>query len=377
FGESRYTRLTFVLILAQCLLVIAFETVVYILHRQLVILLETDNFNTTNANEDANASSLSVYHILFIVSQLFNLGMFIDAIYQKNTIQLIALVCFEIGLTIYSIIQYRQAASLFDNTAAEATIVAQIEAQLGAFHQSSWAEITVISLMVVFALAFTALAYKLYQEFGWSIYKKIGADLMMRDVYKMYQIFMMLLKFDVFFFLSLSVQYLAVIVVRSTNSLNAADQAALPMLLLKHILLSTLVTVVMMILAFWGLKSERRAVIFAFLVCGVGSLAYCINLLVSVTIIDPTYYVGSKSFLTFFLAVCLGLLVATMVISIFCLRNFGKGLKYHITHTNHSIIDSLHSLKPLTTGEKSAESSIVNGNGNGNGNGNSRRWSIE
>lgn len=65
----------------------------------------------------------------------------------------------------------------------QATIVTEIEAQLGAFHQSSWAEITVISLMVAFALAFTGLAYKLYQEFGWSIYKKIGADLMMRGMH--------------------------------------------------------------------------------------------------------------------------------------------------------------------------------------------------
>lgn len=72
--------MTFVLILAQCLLVIAFEVAVYALHRQLLILLEADNFNTTNVNEYANASSLSVYHILFMVSQLFNLGMFIDAV---------------------------------------------------------------------------------------------------------------------------------------------------------------------------------------------------------------------------------------------------------------------------------------------------------
>ncbi|RUP42829.1 hypothetical protein BC936DRAFT_138027 [Jimgerdemannia flammicorona] len=296
FGESRYTRLTFITTLIQCLTVITFEAIIYVYHTQEVNVLSTEQFNNTNGVEYANARSLSVYHILFMIAQLFMVGMFIDAIYQKNTIQLIALVCFEFGMTIYSGIQYRQAATLFDNAAAKATIIAIIEAKLGMFHQSYWAELMVVATMVVFMLIFTAFAYKLYQEFGWSIYKKIGADLAMRDVYKMYQIFMMLLKFDVFFFLSLSIQYLVVLVVRGNT---AGANFNLSSLLIKHILLSTIVTVVMMVLAFWGLKSERRTVLYSFMVCGVCSMAYFIYLLVDVNN-NPDFYEGSRTFLTFF-----------------------------------------------------------------------------
>ncbi|RUP42830.1 hypothetical protein BC936DRAFT_138027 [Jimgerdemannia flammicorona] len=287
-------------------------------------------------------------------------------------------------MTIYSGIQYRQAATLFDNAAAKvlylhiprppqhfiwaeshtATIIAIIEAKLGMFHQSYWAELMVVATMVVFMLIFTAFAYKLYQEFGWSIYKKIGADLAMRDVYKMYQIFMMLLKFDVFFFLSLSIQYLVVLVVRGNT---AGANFNLSSLLIKHILLSTIVTVVMMVLAFWGLKSERRTVLYSFMVCGVCSMAYFIYLLVDVNN-NPDFYEGSRTFLTFFLAVCIALIVITLVISVFCTRNFGKGLKYHITHANGSTSTSLHRLRPLPGGEK-PETTTNSDNG--------RRWSIE
>jgi len=45
-------------------------------------------------------------------------------------------------------------------------------------------EITIIVLIFILANGFAYLAYKLYQEFGWSIYKKIGADMAMRGKYK-------------------------------------------------------------------------------------------------------------------------------------------------------------------------------------------------
>lgn len=49
-----------------------------------------------------------------------------------------------------------------------------------AYHSSQWAEITQICVMILCTIIFVFLAYKLYLEFGWHIYKKIGADLAMR-----------------------------------------------------------------------------------------------------------------------------------------------------------------------------------------------------
>lgn len=92
---------------------------------------------------------------------------------------MIALVVFELGMSAYSIIQYHQTSTLFSD--ANDPAVALALAFLGdALHASGWAEITQICVMVVSTGVFIFLAYKLCLEFGWIIYKKIGADLAMR-----------------------------------------------------------------------------------------------------------------------------------------------------------------------------------------------------
>jgi hypothetical protein len=50
------------------------------------------------------------------------------------------------------------------------------------------------------------MSFKLYQEFGWNIYKKIGADIYMQKIYKTMLIFVMLLKLDLFFVLLVSIE---------------------------------------------------------------------------------------------------------------------------------------------------------------------------
>src|SRR5579871_623361 len=58
----------------------------------------------------------------------------------------------------------------------------------------------VISLAIILLMGIT---WKLFDEFGWKIYKVIGASVQMRRRYLVYQIFISLLKFD-FFFCSIS-----------------------------------------------------------------------------------------------------------------------------------------------------------------------------
>lgn len=41
-------------------------------------------------------------------------------------------------------------------------------------------EIALTVLILVFAIAFVFLSWKMYQQFGWNIYKKLGADISLR-----------------------------------------------------------------------------------------------------------------------------------------------------------------------------------------------------
>jgi hypothetical protein len=59
---------------------------------------------------------------------------------------------------------------------------------------------------------FVLLSYRLYKEFGWKMFKRIGADPIMKSMYRDYQILLLLTKFDVFFVLAFGIQFLVLIV---------------------------------------------------------------------------------------------------------------------------------------------------------------------
>lgn len=57
-------------------------------------------------------------------------------------------------------------------------------------------------------IAYIALGWKIYNEFGWKVYKFLGADRRIKKMYASYQIFLCLVKFDLFFWVGFSVQFL-------------------------------------------------------------------------------------------------------------------------------------------------------------------------
>ncbi|KAI8391439.1 uncharacterized protein BYT42DRAFT_556854 [Radiomyces spectabilis] len=362
FGESRWTRAIFCNVIIQALLAIVFEVIIFnYLSNEIDIIndrqFDQKQFGISLATAYANARSLLVYFVLFIVAQVFTVILVVDAIYQKNTIQLIALVAFELGMSAYSVIQYHQSSTLFNMN--DGTVQLAVTYLGDAYHASKWAEITQICVVILSSLIFCFLAYKLYLEFGWHIYKKIGADLAMRDRYKMYQIFMMLLKFDFFFFLGLSVQYLALLIVAWWPESKTPDErSSLVVELIEHVLLSCVVSIVMLVLAFYGLRLEKKVHMYLFNILALTSMGYYIYLLVQISQ-NPDRFLGSKAFLTFFLCVDLVLILVSVPVSIICTRNFNLGLMNHISHATASSTGG-HSMSPMGL-EKAS----------------SRRWSIE
>ncbi|KAJ2080034.1 hypothetical protein H4R24_003368 [Coemansia sp. RSA 988] len=231
-----------------------------------------------------------------------------EAVAHKNTIQIIAATLFNVMCLVYSLIQYT-------------TFYIRPSTSAGIFQKDNDMRILLITTMVVYSLcsvAFAMLSWELYQMFGWQTYKKLGANLALRRAYKWHQILLTLLKLDIFFFISYSVQ-LATLVLRVSDPETWVQiGVVIPG------------SVVFLVLSFWALKVEKRRVMIVVIVCLGCSPAYFIYKLVRMNVgidknDDP--YLDTRKYLTFFIVVTLTLILVTVYVSIQCYRNFGIGLK--------------------------------------------------
>jgi uncharacterized membrane protein (DUF485 family) len=113
---------------------------------------------------------------------IYQLVLVWDGLRMKNTIQVIGLVLYNIGIMIYAAIQFDQI-----NDAVKALLfVNNIEPDF-------WPEVRPILialpiLMAVGTIVFAFIAWKLYEEFAWTIYKHISADLRLKRRYLTYQV---------------------------------------------------------------------------------------------------------------------------------------------------------------------------------------------
>lgn len=88
---------------------------------------------------------------------------------------------------------------------------------------------TIIPIVVSVAeIAYIALGWQIWREFGWKVYKQLGADRQIKRMYAHYQIFVGIMKFDVFFFIAFSVQILGLIL-QKNNWEFYVTCAALPL----------------------------------------------------------------------------------------------------------------------------------------------------
>lgn len=133
-------------------------------------------------NDSPSSRPIPTFLALYSFGFLYELVLVYDALRMKNTIQIIGLCLCNVGLLIYGAVQVKQI-----------RYVVSILSDNGKISPLVWAEsepflIIIPCIVGLGSILMTFVAWKLYDEFAWTIYKHISADLRMKRRYLTYQV---------------------------------------------------------------------------------------------------------------------------------------------------------------------------------------------
>ncbi|KAG7099476.1 hypothetical protein E1B28_001324 [Marasmius oreades] len=246
---------------------------------------------------------MPVYLGIFVLAHVFQFAMAVDAVRERNTLQFISLAIFNALFLVYAIIQISEV--------REAVIAKQ-----GITNIPINVLTTIIPIVIaVSELAYIALGWKIYDEFGWKVYKFLGADRRIKRMYANYQIYECLVKFDVFFWVGFSVQFIWLVLNRDDWEFYVTC-AALPL------------SVILLAEGHLAARYEHKWMMATFLSGCVGAMIYFLYKLIKVLMFkDQPQFLPIWKTLTVFSVIAILLLFATFIFSVLVMRKFGRGLK--------------------------------------------------
>lgn len=314
-----------------CFLIIAFVESAIVLGFEGFVFATFQHNIKDNGRNFSQTRTIPTYLTLFIFAHIFLIGLVYDALRLKNTIQIIGLCVFNGALLIYAAIQMDQIKEannyLLDEKVARENIWSKIQPFL----------IAIPCVLGLCTVLMSIVAWKLYDEFAWTIYKHISADLRMKRRYLTFQIFVALLKFDFFFFLGFTIQFL-VIVLESNDIEFQLTIVVIPL------------TIIFLLTAAWATRREITWLMTIVVIVFHGSMAYFLFKLVRMYTdkARKDQYMPARRSLTSFAVITLLLITITIVNAITCMLNFNKGLKPHITKRKFANDEEKHGMTELS-----------------------------
>lgn len=132
----------------------------------------------------AEAKAIPTYLTLFIFGFLYQLILVYDSLRLKNTIQVLGLAAYNGGMLIYASIQYNQIETAVQKLTSDDYI-----AKTGDIWQDVHPYLIAVPCVIaLFSVLLSFEAWKLYDEFAWTIYKHISADLRMKRRFLTFQV---------------------------------------------------------------------------------------------------------------------------------------------------------------------------------------------
>ncbi|ORY89964.1 hypothetical protein BCR43DRAFT_499769 [Syncephalastrum racemosum] len=267
-------------------------------------------------------------NVAFIGFQIWFVGMAFDATVYQNAAEVIALAMLNVicavlgGLEVMDgrrwLKYLRQVNADYDLSLT--TTPLQIAYYL---------EIALTTLLAVFAVVFAYVSYMVVREFGWVIYKKIGPDVSIQKMYRIFQFFVLALKIDIFIEFLVSIFYFIQFAIDSGFQWDTWVMLVVTILMLPMLYFAR---------ATVAAEAHGRMlvfIIFQFVV------VFEFILVLRQTLTPNNYWY------TWICFVVLGMIFAlgTSVLGAWCMSNFGKGLAPYVQRGANKEQAGRHELK--------------------------------
>ncbi|RIB05619.1 hypothetical protein C2G38_2047456 [Gigaspora rosea] len=307
---------------AQAIVVPILEAFVVYYHVSFVSQYTLDNVGIGISEADL------IYHAIFILALFFQVFLAADALWRRNSVQIIGLVVFNFLSLAYAGIQLYQHQILEDQGTANADYNPK-DLRFPKYDKDAPKiyyegkmrpiEHSIIGLMAGFSVYLAIISYLLSKEFGWENYKTYSADIKVRDAYMNLTILQTLIKLDTFFIGSYALQ-----LIPSKNIGYATE-----VLSLIEVVLVFVFGTAMLVMAWFSVVKEMKYLLLSVINIYTLSLIYWVWRVIAVNIIpnnqssDP--YLFTRRFLTFFLTTIIAFVIITIIYCIICFRNMKRG----------------------------------------------------
>ncbi|KAG0793025.1 hypothetical protein G6F62_000730 [Rhizopus arrhizus] len=285
------------------------------------------NCTTTQREEGVSESDL-IYHSLFIIAQVFQVVLCVDALYQRNTSQLCALILFGLLVVAYAGIQLKQHVILENAVCGNEAFWKPVESRWSSnlmgmeaakdFYESVMRpiEYTIIALIPAFFIVLVFFGWNLRKQFAWDNYRNFSADMRVRSALITTSILLTLLKLDFFFIFSFAAQLIPSV------RLGYADK-------ITETVLVFVLGAVLLSLAIFSVYQENMYMMGLSILTGIASVGYFIYRLYLIAMprvneYDP--YLHTRQFLIFTTVIAMALIIITIIVAIKSLHNIHQGV---------------------------------------------------
>ncbi|KAF3396916.1 hypothetical protein DPV78_007392 [Talaromyces pinophilus] len=293
-----------------------FVQAVAVLVLEIYIFSQWESWIRPNGSQVAVSYLVPINLSLIMFAVVYESLLSLKLMHDKSNILLVAICVSKACIFAYSIMQY---SSMHESTVTIPTNRDMFNQPLVDLSRDLWKELRPAEMMVPIIVGASTvivcpIAYQLHKEYSWAIYQCVRGDPKTRFRYRGYEVYLVLITFDIYFLVGFIIQYNLV------DVHFVEPEFSLTMALIPAVVMITVLSV-------HFIRHENRIGTVIILISYVGVLAYIISRIIVLCGHGLLANTPGKDMMLLFAFVALIFTFLATACAVYCLLNFERGLK--------------------------------------------------